>query len=139
MGSTSPKRINHVREIARGCLAANIRGGRYEEAVNNRTLIVRNRPRLFLTDRDLQLPQSSHHAPPSAPIHSRRSRAHRSARKQSRRVFCAEQDYQFCLRYPKEVAEQFGCAVHAYVLMTNHVHLSLTLEREDSQVGWVRG
>ena len=26
----------------------------------------------------------------------------------------------------KELAEQFDCAVHAYVLMTNHVHLLLT-------------
>ena len=30
------------------------------------------------------------------------------------------------------MAERHGCAIHAYVLMTNHVHLLLTPEREDS-------
>ena len=46
--------------------------------------------------------------------------------------FHAEDDYQFYLHYLKAFAEQFGCAIHAYVLMTNHVHLLLTPEREDS-------
>jgi putative transposase len=46
--------------------------------------------------------------------------------------FFAERDYQFYLRYLKKFAEQFGCAVHAYVLMTNHVHLLLTPHRSDS-------
>jgi putative transposase len=46
--------------------------------------------------------------------------------------FLAEADYRFYLRYLKEFADQFGCALHAYVLMTNHVHLLLTPEREDS-------
>ena len=46
--------------------------------------------------------------------------------------FHAEDDYQFYLHYLKTFADQFGCAVHAYVLMTNHVHLLLTPEREDS-------
>ena len=38
----------------------------------------------------------------------------------------SEDDYRFYLQSLKEYAEQFGCAVHAYVLMTNHVHLLLT-------------
>ena len=46
--------------------------------------------------------------------------------------FHGEQDYQFYLQYVKEFADKFGCAVHAYVLMTNHVHLLLTPAREDS-------
>jgi len=46
--------------------------------------------------------------------------------------FQAEDDYQFYLHYLREFAERFGCAIHAYVLMTNHVHLLLTPEREDS-------
>ena len=46
--------------------------------------------------------------------------------------FHAEEDYQFYLHYLKEFAEKFGCAVHAYVLMTNHVHLLLTPTRADS-------
>ena len=46
--------------------------------------------------------------------------------------FLAEADYQFYLHYLREFADKFGCAIHAYVLMTNHVHLLLTPEREDS-------
>lgn len=46
--------------------------------------------------------------------------------------FNAEEDYQFYLHWLKELADKFGCAIHAYVLMTNHVHLLLTPAREDS-------
>lgn len=46
--------------------------------------------------------------------------------------FYAEDDYGLYLHYLGELSEKFGCAVHAYVLMTNHVHLLLTPEREDS-------
>ncbi len=45
--------------------------------------------------------------------------------------FHAQDDYQFYLHYLKEFADRFGCALHAYVLMTNHVHLLLTPARED--------
>ena len=34
----------------------------------------------------------------------------------------------------KELAEQLDCAAHAYVLMTNHVHLLLTPHRFESPV-----
>jgi putative transposase len=40
--------------------------------------------------------------------------------------FYAEEDYRFYLNTLKQQADKFGCAVHAYVLMTNHVHLLLT-------------
>ena len=46
--------------------------------------------------------------------------------------FHAEADYQYYLHYLKEFAEKFGCEVHAYVLMTNHIHLLLTPAKEDS-------
>jgi putative transposase len=46
--------------------------------------------------------------------------------------FNAEEDYQFYLHYLKEFADKFGCALHAYVLMTNHIHLLLTPARDDS-------
>src|SRR4051794_13634248 len=35
-------------------------------------------------------------------------------------------DYRIYLRYLAEVAEKHECEVHAYVLMTNHVHLLVT-------------
>ena len=46
--------------------------------------------------------------------------------------FHSEDDYLFYLHWLKETADQFGCAIHAYVLMTNHVHLLLTPERAES-------
>ena len=46
--------------------------------------------------------------------------------------FYAEEDYRFYHHHLRELASRFGCAVHAYVLMTNHVHLLLTPETTDS-------
>lgn len=41
-------------------------------------------------------------------------------------IFADPQDYRFYLDCLKEAAERNGIAVHAYVLMTNHVHLLVT-------------
>ena len=41
----------------------------------------------------------------------------------------AEEDYQCHLHWVEEVARDCGCTVHAYALMTNHVHLLLTPAR----------
>ena len=46
--------------------------------------------------------------------------------------FFADEDYLAYLRWLGEYAKQSGCAIHAYVLMTNHVHLLLTPRRADS-------
>lgn len=46
--------------------------------------------------------------------------------------FFAEDDYALYLRHLGELAREFGCLVHAYVLMTNHVHILLTPEGTDS-------
>jgi len=40
--------------------------------------------------------------------------------------FFAEPDYLFYLEWLEEYAREAGCLVHAYVLMTNHVHILLT-------------
>src|SRR5690606_33857147 len=40
-----------------------------------------------------------------------------------RPCFFQEQDYQLYLRWLREALEKTGCELHAYVLMTNHVHL----------------
>ena len=40
-------------------------------------------------------------------------------------------DYALYLRHLADLAPRFGCAVHAYVLMTNHVHLLLTPSAAD--------
>lgn len=41
-------------------------------------------------------------------------------------IFVAEEDYQFYLEKLADACERYGCQVHAYVLMTNHVHLLMT-------------
>ena len=46
--------------------------------------------------------------------------------------FYAEEDYRFYLEHLDDLARRFGCAIHAYVLMTNHVHLLLTPKGTDS-------
>jgi len=45
--------------------------------------------------------------------------------------FFAEEDYALYLDHLAELSARFGCAVHAYVLMTNHVHLLLTPQETD--------
>ena len=40
-------------------------------------------------------------------------------------IFKAEQDYRFYRDCLAAAATQYGCEIHAYVLMTNHVHLLL--------------
>jgi len=45
--------------------------------------------------------------------------------------FLAADDYARYLHDLGDLASQFGCRVHAYVLMTNHVHLLLTPDAAD--------
>ena len=40
--------------------------------------------------------------------------------------FYAEQNYRRYLDDLREVAEKYRCRIHAYVLMTNHVHILVT-------------
>ena len=42
--------------------------------------------------------------------------------------FAAESDYQRYLQELREASSKHDCAIHAYVLMTNHVHLLVTPE-----------
>ena len=46
--------------------------------------------------------------------------------------FFADDDYTRYLAQLRELAGAFACTVHAYCLMTNHVHLLLTPQRADS-------
>jgi len=41
-------------------------------------------------------------------------------------VFFAEADYHAYRRWLKEAAERYRCKIHAYVLMTNHIHILVT-------------
>ncbi len=46
--------------------------------------------------------------------------------------FYAAEDYLFYLDVLAEQAKKHGCAVHAWCLMTNHVHLLITPESSES-------
>ena len=41
-------------------------------------------------------------------------------------VFLDAEDFEAYLNWLNEAADAHGCCLHAYVLMTNHVHLLLT-------------
>ena len=47
-------------------------------------------------------------------------------------IFAGDEDYLFYLECLKEAAELHNCVIHAYVLMTNHVHLLASPETEHS-------
>lgn len=47
-------------------------------------------------------------------------------------IFRADADYRFFLEKLRLACDHHGCDVHAYVLMTNHVHLLITPHEEQS-------
>ncbi|MCW5204510.1 transposase [Desulfobulbus sp. US1] len=63
---------------------------------------------------------------PGTPLHIIQRGNNRQA------CFFAEEDYLFYLDWLKEYAKKAQCTVHAYALMTNHVHLLLTPKKKDS-------
>jgi putative transposase len=46
--------------------------------------------------------------------------------------FFSDSDYAVYLKFLAEFSVRFGCSLHAYCLMTNHIHLLLTPETADS-------
>ena len=59
--------------------------------------------------------------------------AHVAQRGNNRAVcFFCDDDYLFYLELLRQGLNRFGVYLHAYVLMTNHVHLLMTPERENS-------
>ena len=46
-------------------------------------------------------------------------------------IFVDEDDYRFYLENLQSTCQKFHCTIHAYVLMTNHVHLLLTPETKE--------
>jgi len=62
---------------------------------------------------------------PNVPMHLIQRGNNRQA------CFFAEEDYRFYLGWLREYASKTGCRVHAYVLMTNHVHLLVSTDSGD--------
>ena len=38
-------------------------------------------------------------------------------------IFIKDEDYRFYLEKLKQACDKYKCQIHAYVLMTNHVHI----------------
>src|SRR5947209_3648671 len=53
-------------------------------------------------------------------------------------IFFDDQDYGLYHDWLTLAAEEYGCAVHAYVLMTNHVHLLVTPQKKGSLPGMMQ-
>lgn len=60
---------------------------------------------------------------PNVPLHLIQRGNNRQA------CFVADEDHRFYLDWLGEYAGKTGCRIHAYVLMTNHVHLLVSAER----------
>jgi putative transposase len=69
------------------------------------------RPRLHIDGVPLHIVQRGHHREP---------------------CFFGEEDYKSYLQWLAEALDEADCALHAYVLMTNHVHLLLTPKKAEA-------
>ena len=72
------------------------------------------------------MPRRSRIIVPDVPLHI----IQRGNNRQS--CFFADKDYQMYLEWLGEYSQGAGCSIHAYVLMTNHVHLLLTPQAPES-------
>ena len=72
------------------------------------------------------MPRRSRIIVPGVPLHIIQRGNNRQA------CFFADDDYLFYLDWLKEYAKRTGCLIHAFVLMTNHVHLLLTPQKPGS-------
>jgi putative transposase len=61
---------------------------------------------------------------PGLPVHVVQRGNNRQA------IFFEEIDYQLYLSLLNEARSRYGCEIHAYVLMTNHVHILADPPRE---------
>lgn len=52
--------------------------------------------------------------------------------------FKDDRDHLMYLAHLRQLAERYDCAVHAYCLMTNHVHLLVTPQTDDACTGLMR-
>jgi len=72
------------------------------------------------------MPRRARIAVPGIPWHIIQRGNNRSA------CFYTEEDYRRYLDTLSDMSTRYDCQIHAYVLMTNHVHLLLTPARKDS-------
>lgn len=72
------------------------------------------------------MPRRARHYVPGLPYHVVQRGNNREA------CFIEPENYQFYLELWQEVSKRYGVAVHAYCLMTNHIHILGTPERASS-------
>jgi putative transposase len=72
------------------------------------------------------MPRLGRYFLPDQPLHVIQRGNNRAA------IFFGDEDQGLYADWLAEAAGQYGCAIHAYVLMTNHVHLLVTPARETS-------
>lgn len=63
---------------------------------------------------------------PNVPLHIIQRGNNRQA------CFYADEDYNFYLTWLREYADKTGCRIHAYALMTNHVHLLISADQTET-------
>jgi putative transposase len=69
------------------------------------------------------MPRRARLALPGVPLHLIQRGNNRQA------CFFADEDYRLYLDWLAQYAGKVGCRIHAYVLMTNHVHLLVSADR----------
>jgi putative transposase len=72
------------------------------------------------------MPRRARIALPNVPVHIIQRGNNRQP------CFFADEDYRAYLAWLAEYAGRTGCRIHAYVLMTNHVHLLLSADQADA-------
>ncbi len=78
------------------------------------------------------MPRHARHCIAGIPMHIVHRGNNRSA------CFRGDRDYRVYLRFLGNRSREMGCAVHAYVLMTNHVHLLVTPSCVESPAGMMK-
>ena len=73
-----------------------------------------------LINGDLLMPRRARLVIPNIPLHIIQRGNNRQA------CFYSNEDYHFYLDWLLEYSQKTDCLIHAYVLMTNHIHLLLT-------------
>ncbi len=72
------------------------------------------------------MPRRPRLALPNIPLHLIQRGNNRQA------CFFADEDYRFYLEWLSEYAGKTGCRIHAYALMTNHVHLLISADSTEA-------
>jgi len=72
------------------------------------------------------MPRRARLALPGVPLHLIQRGNNRQA------CFFTDEDYRFYLEWLAEHAGKIGCRIHAYALMTNHVHLLVSADRAEA-------